>query len=49
MKNVIITILKLLIYFLLNKTINKDVIRKINTMDGFKKDKGRISLNKKNG
>ena len=47
--NLIITILKLLIYFLLNKKMNKDIIRKIMTVDGFKEDKGKISLSKKNG
>ena len=46
--NLIIIILKLLTYFLLNKKMNKDIIRKIMVMDGFKEYKT-ISLNKKSG
>ena len=45
--NLIITILKLLTYFLLNKKMNKDIIRKIMIMDGFKEYKQNISLSKK--
>jgi len=47
--NLIITILKLLTYFLLNKKMNKDIIRKIMALDGFKEDKKKISFSKKNG
>jgi len=44
--NLIITILKALTFLLLNKKMNKDIIRKIMIMDGFK-DYNKISLNKK--
>ena len=47
--NLIITILKLLTYFLLNKKMNKDIIRKIMALDGFKEDKRKISFSKKSG
>jgi len=47
--NLIITILKLLTYFLLNKKMNKDIIRKIMILDGFKEYKGKISHSKKSG
>ena len=47
--NLIITISKLLIYFLLNKKMNKDIIRKIMKVDGFKEYKEEISFSKKNG
>ena len=47
--NLIITILKLLTYFLLNKKMNKDIIRKIMTVDGFTEDKRKILLSKKSG
>jgi len=45
--NIIIIILKLLTYFLLNKKMNKDIMRKIMIMDGFKECKGKISFSKK--
>ena len=45
--NIIIIILKLLTYFLLNKKMNKDIMRKIMIMDGFKEYKGKISFCKK--
>ena len=43
--NLIITILEILIYFLLNKKMNKDIIRNIMAMDGFKEYKGKILFN----
>jgi len=46
--NLIITILKLLTYFFFNKKMNKDIIRNIMTLDGFKEYKGKISHRKKN-
>jgi len=47
--NLIISILKLLIYFLLNKKMNKDIIREIIMEKNFKEYKGNISLCKKSG
>ena len=47
--NLIITISKLLIYLLLNKKMNKDIIRKIMKMDGFNECKKEILFSKKNG
>ena len=47
--NLIITILKLLTYFLLKKKMNKDIIRKIMNFDRFKEEKEKISHSKKSG
>ena len=47
--NLIITILKSLTYFLLNKKMNKDILREIMTLNGFKEDKSKILLSKKSG
>ena len=45
----IITIFKLLTYFLLNKKMNKDIIRKIMMVNEFKEFKGKFSHYKKSG
>ena len=47
--NLIITILKLMTYYLLNKKMNKDIIREIMMEKGFKEYKEKISLCKKSG
>ena len=47
--NLIITILRLLSYFLLNKKMNKDIFRKIMILDGFKEYKGKFSHCNKSG
>ena len=47
--NLIITILRLLSYFLLNKKMNKDIFRKIMILDGFKEYKGKFSHSNKSG
>ena len=45
--NLIITILRLLTYFILNKKMSTDIIRKIMMVDIYKEFKGKISLNQK--
>jgi hypothetical protein len=47
--NLIITTLKLLTYYLLNKKMNKDIIREIMMVKGPKEYKGKISLSKNSG
>jgi len=47
--NLIITILKLLTCFLLNKKMSTDIITKIMMVDIYKELKGKISLNQKGG
>ena len=47
--NLIITTLKLLTYYLLNKKMNKDIIREIMIVKGPKEYKGKISLSKNSG
>ena len=47
--HLIISIFKLLTYFLLNKKMNKDIIRKIMMVNEFKEFKGKFSHYNKNG
>ena len=47
--NLIITILRLLTYFILNKKMSTDIIRKIMMVDINTEFKGKISLNQKDG